>query len=903
VTPLTARRLANFRANRRGYWSAWIFGVLLLISLCAELVANDKPLLVSYAGHLYFPIFRAYPETTFGGFLATEADYSDTSVQALIRAKGWIVWPPIPYSYDTIAFNLPTPAPSPPTWQNWLGTDDQARDVTARLIYGFRVSVLFGLTLTVLSSIVGVAAGAVQGYFGGWIDLVLQRLIEIWSGLPVLYLLIIMSSLVTPSFWWLLGLMLLFSWMALVGVVRAEFLRARNFDYVRAARALGMSNVRTMSRHVLPNATVAALSYLPFVTSGAVVTLTALDFLGFGLPPGSPSLGELLKQGKENLQAPWLGFTGFTVIASMLSLLVFVGEAVRDAFDPRKTVPGQVAAEAAVAVASSPAQAAVVPVGRAALLAVRDLRVRFGSGPGAVEAVRGVSFAIAPGESLALVGESGSGKSVTALSVLQLLPYPHANHPSGSIRFRDRELVGAGEAALQDVRGNRVAMVFQEPMTSLNPLHDIERQVSETLIVHKKMPPLAARARTLELLRLVGLQEPKRRLRALPHELSGGQRQRVMIAMALANEPDLLIADEPTTAVDVTIQAQLLKLLGDLQRRLGMAMLFITHDLNIVRKISDRVCVMRHGEIVETGPTDAVLRAPRHPYTRVLLAAQPSGAPGPLADRPPPVMHCADVKVWYPIKAGLLRRTVDHVRAVDGVSLDVREGETVGIVGESGCGKTTLGLALLRLTASTGRIAYGGREIQALRAAAVRPLRRDLQVVFQDPYGSLSPRMSVGQIVGEGLQVHRIGRTPAEREARIVAALEEVGLDPATRHRYPHEFSGGQRQRIAIARAMVLQPRFVVLDEPTSALDVSVQAQIVELLRKLQERHHIAYLFISHDLRVVRAMSHQLIVMRAGRVVEHGPAEQIFNDPQHPYTRALIAAAFELAAVDGEVAQ
>jgi microcin C transport system ATP-binding protein len=501
------------------------------------------------------------------------------------------------------------------------------------------------------------------------------------------------------------------------------------------------------------------------------------------------------------------------------------------------------------------------------------------------------------------VGESGSGKSVTALSVLQLLPYPHANHPSGSIRFRDRELVGAGEAALQDVRGNRVAMVFQEPMTSLNPLHDIERQVSETLIVHKKMPPLAARARTLELLRLVGLQEPERRLRALPHELSGGQRQRVMIAMALANEPDLLIADEPTTAVDVTIQAQLLKLLGDLQRRLGMAMLFITHDLNIVRKISDRVCVMRHGEIVETGPTDAVLRAPRHPYTRVLLAAQPSGAPGPLADRPPPVMHCADVKVWYPIKAGLLRRTVDHVRAVDGVSLDIREGETVGIVGESGCGKTTLGLALLRLTASTGRIAYGGREIQALRAAAVRPLRRDLQVVFQDPYGSLSPRMSVGQIVGEGLQVHRIGRTPAEREARIVAALEEVGLDPATRHRYPHEFSGGQRQRIAIARAMVLQPRFVVLDEPTSALDVSVQAQIVELLRKLQERHRIAYLFISHDLRVVRAMSHQLIVMRAGRVVEHGPAEQIFNDPQHPYTRALIAAAFELAAVDGEVAQ
>ena len=892
MSPLNARRLANFRANRRGYWSLWLFTVLLVVSLFAEFIANDKPLLIAYAGRFYFPILVAYPETTFGGFFETEASYTDPEVKALIEAKGWMLWPPIPYSYDTVSHDLATPAPSPPSWQHWLGTDDQARDVVARLIYGYRISVLFGLTLTIFSSLVGVAAGAVQGYFGGWIDLSFQRFIEIWSGLPTLYLLIILASIVTPSFWWLLSLMLLFSWMALVSVVRAEFLRGRNFDYVRAARALGVGDPRIMWRHLLPNAMVATITFLPFVTSSAVTTLTALDFLGFGLPPGSPSLGELLKQGKDNLQAPWLGFTGFFVIALMLSLLVFIGEAVRDAFDPRKIFK---ATPEPVALVAPGAAAQVAPVAAAAadaLLTVEALRVRFGAGPAAVEAVRGVSFSIRRGETLALVGESGSGKSVTALSILQLLPYPLASHPSGSIRFQGRELVGADTTTMRAIRGDRIAMIFQEPMTSLNPLHTIERQVDETLLLHKGLDRQAARARTLELLHLVGIEEPDRRLGAYPHELSGGQRQRVMIAMALANEPDLLIADEPTTAVDVTIQAQLLALLADLQKRLGMAMLFITHDLGIVRRIADRLCVMQQGQIVEAGDTAVVLGRPQHPYTQQLLAAQPKGAPLPVPTGGAALMACEALKVWYPVKAGVLRRTVDYVRAVDGVRLDVHEGETVGIVGESGSGKTTLGLALLRLISSQGTIEFHGRAIQAARARSLRPLRRDMQVVFQDPYSSLSPRLSIGQIIEEGLLVHTLGGTAAERAQLIIAALEEVGLDPDTRYRYPHEFSGGQRQRVAIARAMVLQPKFVVLDEPTSALDVSVQAQIVDLLRALQEKHRVAYLFISHDLRVVRAMSHKVLVMRRGVVVEQGLTEEIFNRPREDYTKTLLAAAF-----------
>jgi microcin C transport system ATP-binding protein len=532
------------------------------------------------------------------------------------------------------------------------------------------------------------------------------------------------------------------------------------------------------------------------------------------------------------------------------------------------------------------------------LLEVEDLSVNFRVEDGVLEAVRRVSFDIAQGETLALVGESGSGKSVTALSILQLLPYPKASHPGGSIRLDGQELIGADEATLRKVRGDRVGIIFQEPMTSLNPLHKVEKQVSESVLLHRSLSRAAARQRTLELLQLVQLREAEQRLDAYPHQLSGGQRQRVMIAMALANEPDLLIADEPTTALDVTIQAQILTLLKDLQRRLGMAMLLITHDLTIVRKVADRVCVMTEGQIVESGPAAALFERPQHAYTRHLLAAEPKGKPLQHAPDAPVVMAAAGLKVHFPIQRGLLRRTVGVVKAVDGVDLEVRRGQTVGVVGESGSGKTTLGLALLRLLRSIGDIRFQGQAIHGWSSRRLRPLRRHMQVVFQDPFGSLSPRMSIGQIIEEGLTLHRLGGDRQGRRRLVAKVLEEVGLDPASQDRYPHEFSGGQRQRVSIARAIVLEPSFVVLDEPTSALDMSVQAQIVDLLRDLQARHGLAYLFISHDLRVVRALSDQVIVMRAGEVVEQGPAEVIFERPQHPYTRALMAAAFDIAVVD-----
>ena len=519
------------------------------------------------------------------------------------------------------------------------------------------------------------------------------------------------------------------------------------------------------------------------------------------------------------------------------------------------------------------------------LLEVEELSVTFGRGTGSVEAVKHVSFALDRGRTLAIVGESGSGKSVTALSILQLLPYPLAAHPSGSIRFDGEELVGRDDRFLRTIRGRRIGMIFQEPMTSLNPLHTVERQISEVLFVHRGLGREEARARALELLRLVQIPEPESRLGSFPHQLSGGQRQRVMIAMALANEPDLLIADEPTTALDVTIQAQILQLLKDLQARLGMAILFITHDLTIVRRFADHVCVMTKGELVEQGPVAEVFDRPRHAYTRHLLAAAPKGEPPPADPTAPVVMTAEALKVHFPIQRGLLRSTVGHVKAVDGVSLAVRSGQTVGLVGESGSGKTTLGLAILRLTASDGAIDFAGQPIQGLSFRQLRPLRREMQIVFQDPFGSLSPRLSVGQIVAEGLELHRIGESTAARRAMVSAILEEVGLDPKDQDRYPHEFSGGQRQRISIARAMVLRPRFVVLDEPTSALDMSVQAQIIDLLRDLQRRHGLAYLFISHDLRVIRAMSHEVVVMKDGVVVERGSDRAHLRGPEaclHP---------------------
>jgi microcin C transport system ATP-binding protein len=535
------------------------------------------------------------------------------------------------------------------------------------------------------------------------------------------------------------------------------------------------------------------------------------------------------------------------------------------------------------------------------LLEIENLSVTFGHGDRAVEAVRGVSFHINEGETLALVGESGSGKSVMALSVMQLLPYPLAHHPSGSIKFKLQELVGLPDNQMRVLRGDHIAMIFQEPLNSLNPLHSIEKQIAEVLFLHKKLSFAKARARVVELLKLVGLEEAITRLGALPHEFSGGQQQRIMIAMALANDPDLLIADEPTTALDVTVQAEVLKLLKKIQAKLGMAILFITHDLGIVRNMADRVCVMNDGLIVEQGDVKQVFDSPAHVYTQHLLASEPKGYPDDADPSAPNIISGADVKVWFPIKKGILRRTVGHVKAVDGISLTVREGQTLGVVGESGSGKSTLGRALIRLESCEGDIQFRGDQLQGLTSKQLRPLRREMQIVFQDPYGSLSPRQSIGQIIEEGLLVHNLGGNQDERRKLIDDVLREVDLKPQMQDRYPHEFSGGQRQRIAIARALVLRPKFIVLDEPTSALDMSVQAQIVELLRDLQKRHNLAYLFISHDLKVVRAVSHDIIVMKAGKVVEFGPASQILDAPKQPYTQALMAAAFDLKADESRV--
>ncbi|MGX7741380.1 ABC transporter ATP-binding protein [Rhodopseudomonas parapalustris] len=538
------------------------------------------------------------------------------------------------------------------------------------------------------------------------------------------------------------------------------------------------------------------------------------------------------------------------------------------------------------------------------LLSVDDLSVAFHQPSGTTTAVDHISYQIKRGECVALVGESGSGKSVSALSILKLLPYPSASHPSGQIRFKGRELLGMSEREIRGIRGNEISIVFQEPMTSLNPLHTIEAQIGEILQLHGGVRGTKARARIVELLTQVGIPEPETRLASYPHQLSGGQRQRVMIAMALANEPDLLIADEPTTALDVTVQAQILALLADIRARLGMSMLFITHDLGIVRRIADTVCVMHTGKIVEQGPVEQVFTDPQHPYTKALLAAEPKPDPAPPCPDAPVVISTDDLKVWFPIRRGLLRKTVGHIKAVDGVSLAIRKGETLGVVGESGSGKTTLGLALLRLISSDGPIVFLGKDVQGLKFKQMLPFRRDMQIVFQDPFGALSPRMSVGDIIDEGLSVHQPQLGEAEREARVIKALKDVGLDPATRFRYPHEFSGGQRQRISIARAVVLEPNFVLLDEPTSALDMLFQAQMVDLLRELQRKRDLTYMFISHDLRVVASLASHLIVMKQGKVVEEGPAAELFKSPKTDYTRALFAAAFRLeTAPDGAAAQ
>ncbi len=528
------------------------------------------------------------------------------------------------------------------------------------------------------------------------------------------------------------------------------------------------------------------------------------------------------------------------------------------------------------------------------LLDVQELSVAFAQGGKVTLAVDHISFQIFAGETLAIVGESGSGKSVSALSILKLLNYPAAHHPSGRILFKGQDLLLAPEDELRKIRGNAVSMIFQEPMTSLNPLHTIQRQIGEILEIHQGLRGDAVRTRVLELLEMVGIRDASNRLDAYPHQLSGGQRQRMMIAMALANQPQLLIADEPTTALDVTVQAQILDLLKDLQIKSGMSQLFITHDLGIVRRFADRVCVMLKGKVVETGRVSDIFKNPQHAYTQRLLAAEPKGEPLTVAADAPVVLDAQAIKVWFPIKRGFLRRTTGHVKAVDGVSLRIREGETVGVVGESGSGKTTLGLAILRLISCDGSVVFLGASIDQFNTKQMRPMRRKMQVVFQDPYGSLSPRMSIADIVAEGLDIQQPDLTPEQRRDIVTRALVDVGLDPVAMDRYPHEFSGGQRQRVAIARALALEPAFIVLDEPTSALDMSVQAQIVELLRSIQKKRKIAYLFISHDLKVVKALANHIIVMQHGKIVEEGSSETIFNFPKNYYTKSLFAAAFNI---------
>ncbi len=527
------------------------------------------------------------------------------------------------------------------------------------------------------------------------------------------------------------------------------------------------------------------------------------------------------------------------------------------------------------------------------ILDISGLTIRFGEGPNAVE---DISFTINPGETVALVGESGSGKSITALSSVALLP--ESATVTGSVKYRGTEMIGADQATLRQVRGNDISFIFQEPMTSLNPLHTIERQLGESLALHQGVRGKEARKRILELLHKVGIYDPETRLNDYPHTLSGGQRQRVIIAMALANKPDLLIADEPTTALDVTIQAQILELLAELQKTEGMALLFITHDLGVVRKISDRVCVMQGGHIVEAGPTSQIFDKPRHEYTKMLLSAEPTGLPAPIEKDAPVIVSTENLRVWFPIKRGFMRKVVGHIKAVNDATFTIHAGETLGLVGESGSGKTTLALAVMRLISSTGPIVFMGNRIDQLKTKDLQPLRRDMQMVFQDPYGSLSPRMTIEQIIAEGLGVH--GLEPGQNQRKLVEdIMVEVGLETNMVHRYPHEFSGGQRQRIAIARAMILKPKLVILDEPTSALDMTVQVQIVELLRGLQQKYGLAFLFISHDLKVVRTVSHKVIVMRRGDVVEIGSSEQIFNAPTTDYTRALIAAAIDLEVKSG----
>lgn len=843
------RRLKAFRNHKRGYVSLIIFLSIVILTLFAELIANDKPLYVRYNGGNYFPIFKTYNDTEFGGDFETPADYKDQLIQRNIKANGKMIFPLIPYGPATIDYAAEKPAPAGPNKNHWLGTDDLGRDVLARIIYGIRLSIVFGITLTLVSSVIGIFFGALQGYRGGKTDLFLQRFLEIWGGLPQLFILIMVASLFTPSFFTLLFVLLLFSWTALIPLVRAEFLKVRKYTFVKAAKVLGVSNIAIMFRHILPNAMVAVFSYLPFILTGAITALATLDFLGFGLSMNTASLGELVRQGKENIHAPHLGLAAFFTLATILVLLIFIGEGIRAAFAPG------IVDKSALKTSPEPTTEAKE------LLSAKNLRIRFNK---TFNAVDGISFILPKGKVLALIGESGSGKSVTALSIMGLVKA----EVSGSIQFGGKNILAMAEKGLNKIRGRKIAMIFQDPLDSFDPLKKIGHQLVEAVLIHQKMTKKKAIEKAKDMLEKVELGYLLDKFNAYPHQFSGGERQRMMIAMALINQPDILIADEPTTALDALTQDQILKLLKSLQKELNLSILFITHDLSLADSIADDIAVMKSGRIVEMGRKDDVLENPRHPYTQKLLKA---------ASVRPRKHGYEKVKALLEVEGLNVRYGSNH--AVKDVTFKVCEGETVGIMGESGSGKSSLASAVLHLESMEGKSLYKGKNEQ-----------REVQAVFQDPYASLDPRMTVEEIIGEGLKIYEKQLSKKERSEKIRKALAQVGLSGDILNRYPDEFSGGQRQRIAIARSLVVKPKLLVLDEPTSALDVSVQAEVLKLLLRIQEEENLAYIFITHDRRVMRQMADRILVMQKGKVVEEGRTETVFRNPKDAYTKLLINA-------------
>jgi len=832
----------KFKTQKRAFFSLVLFVFIFVVSLLSPFIANDKPLLLYYKGNFLFPMFENYTDEFLGGSLPTYADYKDSFTRKQIKDNGFMVMPVIEFSFDTINYDLKQPAPNPPSFKNWLGTDDQGRDVLARLLYGIRISLLFGLFLTFFSSIIGIFMGAIQGYFGGKVDLFLQRFLEIWGAMPQMFVLIIVSSILLPSFWTLLLILLLFSWTGLVGVVRAEFLRARNFDYVKSAKALGVSDMRIILRHILPNALVACVTYIPFILSGSIVALTALDFLGFGMPAGSPSLGELVRQGKENLNAPWLGISAFLSTSILLVCLIFIGEGFRNAFDPRQKVTSKGEKKLIVQDISNK------------LLSVRHLTISFGHH----KIVEDINFDIEKGQTVALIGASGCGKSMTALSILGLSDAT----VKGSIQLSGLELVSSPENVLCKIRGRKIGLVFQEPMTALNPLHKVKKQIAEVMQIHFKK---ASTKRIYELLGLVGLKQEKNRiLNSYIHQLSGGQRQRVLIAMALAGEPDLLIADEPTTALDVVLQKQVLDLLKSLQEKLGLSILFISHDKNVVSYMTKNIYELKDKKIqpVQISKTFPKIGKVDVEFEENALKVQ-------------------DLTVSY-----------GDFKALNSVSFDLFAGQTLAVVGTSGSGKTTLGMALLRLIKATGKAFVDNQDVMSVNIKQFNQLRKDIQIVFQDPFSSLNPRMTVSEIITEGLNVFYSDLSKKEKHARVLSVLKAVDLSEDVSMRYPHELSGGQRQRIAIARALILEPKILILDEPTSALDEKNRQTILTLLNKIQKNTNVSFLLITHDMNVVRQMADTVLVLKDGSVVEYGKVQEVLFNPQEEYTKILLNSAF-----------